>query len=61
MRTVKTGQVERTIWWNGIETIASDTLDAAILTVNSTLNASSVACWPDESFESEKVPDRRSR
>ena len=35
MRIVTTGQVDRITWWNGTETMARETLEIAMLRVNS--------------------------
>lgn len=50
MRTAKTGHVERMIWWKGIDTMARETFDVAMLTVNRIeKRTNTVFCWT-ESF-----------
>jgi len=56
IRIVKTGVVERMIWWNGIETIARETLDMAMLTVKSVEKAASTKFSPIVSFVRRKKP-----
>ena len=44
MRMVTTGQVLRMTWWKGTETMARETLEIAMLSVNSREKPRSMSC-----------------
>jgi hypothetical protein len=56
MRIVKIGVVDLMIWWKGIDTIASDTFDIAMLMVNRNENKINVICSLEFNLLNAKSP-----